>query len=524
MKYNLESTIRQINESPQAATLMDQILPGMREKLAASPQTVNLSLAKVAIYAKDPVLKEKIQKLAEQLTYLGEIATAAETKRIQSYLNLAKSDRENITVHPHHQDAIYPGKPWLDENGHRIQAHGGAIFYENGTYYWYGEDKTHSLGYPQTSIWTWGIHAYQSKDLCNWSDLGLIIAPDLTNPDSSLFPEAHVDRPHIRKCEKTGKYVAWLKLSDDECFVVLQADRFTGPYHIVRDHYQPFDHAVGDFDIAIDENQTGYLFMDADHQGILGMQLTDDFLSCTREISWSYRGLKPPFTREGVALCEYQGKKYMFTSGMTGYVPNQSDCAVANSWEDEFESIGDPNVGTPDEIMSSFNSQFTQIFKLPNSVNLESTGVAIDKARLADANAAGMKSANVQTAGMDSINTETTGERWAKSKSHRPKSSIANPDTTDTPAFIALCDRWVPEYKVDAKRADMFRRVVASTNDPNYSCTDDERQQVANSPQMETANTSIADYVWLPVQFVDSQSGPAKPQIKWLVAWQPQVD
>lgn len=110
MKYNLESTIRQINESPQAVALMDQILPGMREKLAASPQTVNLSLAKVAVYAKNPVLKEKIQTLAEQLANLGEVTTDAEAKRIQSYLKLAKSDHENITVHPHHQDAIYPGK------------------------------------------------------------------------------------------------------------------------------------------------------------------------------------------------------------------------------------------------------------------------------------------------------------------------------------------------------------------------------------------------------------------------------
>lgn len=495
---------------------MDQILPGMREKLAASPQTVNLSLAKVAVYAKNPVLKEKIQTLAEQLANLGEVTTDAEAKRIQSYLKLTKSDHENITVHPHHQDAIYPGKPWLDENGHRIQAHGGAIFYENGTYYWYGEDKTHSLGYPQTSIWTWGIHAYQSMDLCNWSDLGLIIAPDLTNPDSSLFPEAHVDRPHIRKCLKTGKYVAWLKLSDDECFVVLQADRFTGSYQIVHDHYQPFDHAVGDFDIAIDENQTGYLFMDADHQGILGMQLADDFLSCTREVSWSYRGLKPPFTREGVALCEYQGKKYLFTSGMTGYVPNQSDCAVADSWEDEFKSIGDPNVGTPDETMSSFNSQFTQIFKLPNAVSTKSAGTGNDES--------GVLGKAVR---LESINAKAIDAGWVKSKVQRSESSIANSShttSTDTPTFIALCDRWVPEYQVDAKRADIFRRVVASTNDPNYSCTDDERQQVANSPQMETANTSIADYVWLPVSFTAFQSGPAKPRIKWRAAWKPQVD
>ena len=37
--------------------------------------------------------------------------------------------------------SIRPGQVWLDTAGKRIQAHGGSILYENGVYYWYGENK-----------------------------------------------------------------------------------------------------------------------------------------------------------------------------------------------------------------------------------------------------------------------------------------------------------------------------------------------------------------------------------------------
>ena len=37
--------------------------------------------------------------------------------------------------------AIYPGKPWLDTAGKRIQAHGGSVTAMDGVYYWYGENK-----------------------------------------------------------------------------------------------------------------------------------------------------------------------------------------------------------------------------------------------------------------------------------------------------------------------------------------------------------------------------------------------
>ena len=38
------------------------------------------------------------------------------------------------------QESIFPGQPWLDTNGNAIQAHGGAVYYEDGVYYWYASN------------------------------------------------------------------------------------------------------------------------------------------------------------------------------------------------------------------------------------------------------------------------------------------------------------------------------------------------------------------------------------------------
>ncbi|MBC7398630.1 MAG: hypothetical protein H7289_01700 [Mucilaginibacter sp.] len=44
---------------------------------------------------------------------------------------------------------IVSGLVWPDNNGKHINAHGGGVIYENGTYYWFGEhrgDTTASRG------------------------------------------------------------------------------------------------------------------------------------------------------------------------------------------------------------------------------------------------------------------------------------------------------------------------------------------------------------------------------------------
>lgn len=129
------------------------------------------------------------------------------------------------------QESIFPGQPWLDTNGNAIQAHGGAVYYEDGVYYWYGENKEHTDG--ASDVWTWGIKVYSSRDLCNWQDEGYLVEPDVDDPASPLHPSKRVDRPHILRCPQTGRYVLWLKLSGkDACFVILSSERLLGPYQM----------------------------------------------------------------------------------------------------------------------------------------------------------------------------------------------------------------------------------------------------------------------------------------------------
>ena len=455
MKYNLDMTLKQLGEDKGAAAVFDRFVPGVRQQMGQSPMAAKFSLCKLLSWMGDKFPKEAAEALEAALIEYGQTAdyTPAEKAKMAAYQKIAAEDEKRhaeMAAKPDKApyDAIYPGQVWLDTRGERIQAHGGALHYEDGVYYWYGENKEHTDG--QSDIWTWGIRGYRSTDLYNWEDLGLLIPPVLDDPNSNLFPDMRVDRPHIRKCAVTGKYVAWIKLSGEEaCFLVMQADRFLGPYEIMRENYKPLGCKAGDFDIVQDtESGKSYLYMDADHKGVVCVEMAEDLLSAEKKVSEQYVNLIPPFCREGIALFERAGRKYMLTSGMTGYIPNQSDSAVSEAWDAPFFSKGDPYVD--DESQSSFNSQFTQIFKLP---------------------------------GRD--------------------------------VYIALSDRWVPDYPVDAKRADLLRRCIASRYDPkNYQATEEEQAELATAPMMETANTSLADYVWLPISF-----DGCRVRIRWQDRW-----
>ena len=86
-----------------------------------------------------------------------------------------------------------------------------------------------------------------------------------------------------------------------------------------------------------------------------------------------------------------------------------------------------------------------------------------------------------------------------------------------TDRSIAMADRWRPGTKVDARLADVFTRVIAGTYDPeHYQATDAERREMYAANKLETADTSIADYVWLPIEWEDG-----RPVLRWRDAWKP---
>ena len=196
-------------------------------------------------------------------------------------------------------DSIRPGQVWLDTEGKRIQAHGGSILYIDGVYYFYGENKEKTDG--SSMLWHWGVRAYKSTDLYNWEDCGLIIPPDLVNPDSTLSPFSKVDRPHIIYNARTKKYVAWLKIMrpdgvQDE--TVLTADNFLGPYTLVREGLRPLGMSAGDFDLVVAPDGKAYYYFERVHSETIIADLTDDYVAVPGEM----RSVAREFGKEYLAV------------------------------------------------------------------------------------------------------------------------------------------------------------------------------------------------------------------------------
>ena len=271
--------------------------------------------------------------------------------------------------------AIRPGQPWLDTEGKRIQAHGGSILFEDGVYHWYGENKEKTDGAKPADgsprIWHWGVRSYRSTDLVNWEDEGLIIPPRPDEPGHPLHPASMMDRPHIVRNARTGKYVAWLKIMQPDgtqTETVLAADRFHGPYEVVRTGLRPLGMSAGDFDLAVAPDGKAYYYFERVHSELICADLTDDYTDVTGYYSTHFPRPYPPYVREAPAHFVRNGKHYLITSGTTGYCPNPSELAVADTWHGPYRVLGNPHPGDPSR--TSFHSQVSSVFKVPGKKDL----------------------------------------------------------------------------------------------------------------------------------------------------------
>lgn len=331
-------------------------------------------------------------------------------------------------------DAFYPGKVWLDTNGNRIQAHGGSVMYIDGTYYWYGENKEKTTG--DTDVWTWGVRCYTSRDLYNWEDKGLIIQPDFDHPESPLHPSAMLDRPHIIYNETTGKYVCWMKIMQKDgtqTETVMTADQILGPYEMVREGLRPLNMSAGDFDLVVAPDGKGYYYFERVHSETICADLTADYTDVTGYYSTHFPRVAPPYVREATAHFYRNGKHYLLTSGTTGYMPNPSEIAVADTWHGPFTVLGNPHRNDPSN--TSFHSQVSSVFKVPGKKDL----------------------------------------------------------------YIACADRWLPEL-MDLEY-DTYKKVFELMFHPDEKEREKIKTMDLGSMKDTNRNTSIADYVWLPLKF-----------------------
>lgn len=356
-------------------------------------------------------------------------------------------------------NSIRPGELWLDTNGKPIQAHGFSVFYseKDGVYYWYGENKEKTRGGPFNKVWHWGVRCYSSKDLYNWEDKGLIIPPQPDDLNSPLHPTYQMDRPHILYCEKTGKYVAWLKImcgTTSQFMSVMQADDFLGPYEFVHKIYKPLDMDTGDFALAVDdETKKAYFIFDRPHFEVVTATLSDDYTEVTGEYSEHYIDLFPPFSREAPAYFRHNGRHYLITSGTSGYYPNPSQVCVFDDWHGEYTDLGDPCVGDTDG--TSFYGQFTCVLNIPG-----------------------------------------------------------------TDKTIAMADRWKPTAFgkwMSKKYYGMVKKAMSGKQGDRFRNPDKSPKTVGELPKRlltHPENTSIARYVWLPIEWENE-----KPVIRWRDEW-----
>ena len=266
-------------------------------------------------------------------------------------------------------NSIRPGQVWLDTKGQRIHAHGGSVMYLDGVYYWYGENKEFTD--PEKNIWHWGVRCYRSADLYNWEDLGLIIPPNTEDPTSSLHPSSMMDRPHIIYNKKTGKFVCWLKIMEKDgtqSETVLTSDSLTGPYTIVREKLYPLNMSAGDFDLAVAPDGKAYYYFERVHSETICADLTDDYTNVTGYYSTHFPRPYPPYVREATAHFLRNHKHYLITSGTTGYSPNPSEIAIADTWHGPYTVLGNPH--PTDESQTSFHSQISSVFKVPGKKDL----------------------------------------------------------------------------------------------------------------------------------------------------------
>ena len=267
-------------------------------------------------------------------------------------------------------DSIRPGQEWLDTDGNPIQAHGGSVIVVDDVYYWYGENKSKTTG--RDKVWQWGVNLYSSKDLMNWKYEGNIIPPNLTDENSPLHPHSLMDRPHILYNDRTKKFVCWLKImvqkENAQTETVLTADSIKGPWTIVRTGLRPCGMSGGDFDLVKAFDGKAYYFFERPHKELICADLTDDYTDVTGYYTTHLPRVAPPHVREAPAHFERDGKHYLVTSGTTGYFPNPSEIAVADTWHGPWTTLGDPHPG--DKSRTSYHSQVSSVFKVPGKKDL----------------------------------------------------------------------------------------------------------------------------------------------------------
>ncbi|MEG1257742.1 MAG: glycoside hydrolase family 43 protein [Akkermansia sp.] len=296
-----------------------------------------------------------------------------------------------------------PGEIWHDTNGVAINAHGGGLYKEKGTYYWFGEHKVGGDAGNQAQV---GVHCYSSKDLLNWKDEGIALKVAAPDSDSLIAQGCILERPKVIYNKKTRKYVMWFHLEvkgkgyGSAFSGRAVSDKVTGPYQFVKagrinpgkwpmdipKEKQTLDNAPAvprlegswypegmdetaffkrdfkdgqmarDMTLFVDAKEKAYHIYSSEENGTMHIaELSDDYLDHTGKFVRVFKGR----FMEAPAICKKDGTYYLIASGCTGWSPNAARMAVAKSIWGPWKELKNPCVGKDAE--KTFDGQSTFI-------------------------------------------------------------------------------------------------------------------------------------------------------------------
>ncbi|MCC5929460.1 MAG: family 43 glycosylhydrolase [Cyclobacteriaceae bacterium] len=305
-----------------------------------------------------------------------------------------------------------PGKIWEDNQGVHINAHGGGFLIHDDTYYWFGEHKIAGKEGNKAQV---GVSVYSSKDLYNWKNEGIALEVH-DDPNSLLVKGCIIERPKVIYNHKTGKFVMWFhhELKDQGYKAAMTglalSDHVTGPYRYIKSvnphagqwpaNYpdslkskpvnldeierwsKEWKEAVvdgifvrrdfergqmaRDMTLFVDDDGKAYHFHSSEENQTLHIaELTEDYL----DFSGNYTRVLHGQQNEAPAVFKKDGKYYMFSSGLTGWNPNPGKSAVADHPLGPWTPLGNPCIGTEDEMNTTFWSQSTYVIPVIDKKN-----------------------------------------------------------------------------------------------------------------------------------------------------------
>ncbi|SFD80069.1 Glycosyl hydrolases family 43 [Chitinophaga sp. CF118] len=266
-----------------------------------------------------------------------------------------------------------PGQVWKDVTGNPVNAHGGGILYHHNTYYWYGEIKKGPTWRVPGSTWenyrvnAGGVSCYSSKDLQHWAFESVALSPDKADSTNDLYIDKVIERPKVIFNRKTGKFVMWLHIdSKDYSYArsgVAVSDRPEGPFKYVGS-VRPNGNMARDMTIFQDDNGKAYHFYSSEENSTMHIcELTDDYLAH----STNDKRILINLSREAPAVCKYNNRYYLFTSGCTGWSPNAASYAVADNILGDWKQYDNPCRGIDSD--STFHAQSAYVIPVQGKKN-----------------------------------------------------------------------------------------------------------------------------------------------------------